>query len=175
MNAGLEGDREHPVAVLEPGPQEWMTMTEPKAAQAVATISGPRQRAGAIDRAVISSSADLEREAMCLTWRKQVMVWTSDQIKRLRSKHQRPKDPDTRQNPLGDRRKASTGAGWTRPERFLSAAIRVLSRSSPRVSRSRPADTFSQTQDLFPECGLFQTDRLIFADQRRVSVCLAEQ
>lgn len=175
MNAGLEGGREHPVAVLEPGPQEWMTMTEPKAAQAVATRSGPRQRASAIDRAVISSSADLEREAMCLTWRKQVMVWAfrSDQA----PTEQAPKTEGPRHTTEStcDRRKASTGAGWTRPERFLSAAIRVLSRSRPRVSRSRPADTFSQTQDLFPGFGLFHADRLIFADQRRVSVCLAEQ
>jgi hypothetical protein len=41
MNADSKGDHEHPVAALEPDPRVWMTMTEPKVAQAVAMMYGP--------------------------------------------------------------------------------------------------------------------------------------
>lgn len=74
MSAGLEGGHVHPAAV--PEPRVWMTtMTEPKAAQAVATTCGPRQKAEAIDRAIKASSTVLERAARRLTWRKKMMVW----------------------------------------------------------------------------------------------------
>jgi hypothetical protein len=123
MNAGSEGGREHPVAVLEPDPKVWMTMTEPKAAQAVATTSEPRRRANAIDQATISSLYALERELGRLTWCKQVMVWTFKSSNRAPT-DEAPKteDADTESTHL----KASTGAGCDTPKRFLSVQVRCF-------------------------------------------------
>jgi hypothetical protein len=155
MNADSKGGREHPVAVLEPDPKVWMTMTEPKAAQAVATTSEPRQRASATDQATMSGLDTLEKEPRCLTWCKQVMVGHSNhQIKRPRTKHQRPKtDADTESTESTRLPKSFDRCGVRYARAFPVCTSTVLPRSRPRVSSSRLLDTlFVNTRSRAWDC-----------------------
>jgi hypothetical protein len=145
MNAGSEGGHEHPVAVLEPDPKVWMTMTEPKAAQAVATTSEQRQRASAIDQATISGLYTLEKEPRCLTWCKQVMVWTSKSSNQAPTE-EAPKTEDADTESTESTRpprpsKSFDRCGVRHARAFPVCTSTVLPRSRPRVSSSRLLDT----------------------------------
>jgi len=142
MNADLEGGHGHPVAV--PEPRVWMTTTtEPKAAQAVATMGGPRQKVDEIGRATRSSLAASEREARGLTWCKQVMVQRFGSSPR--SKHQRPKTP-TQQNPL-DCPKARLVRGGTRPSVYCLLQHPDCKLQTPSQSLEAPGYTSRRYED----------------------------
>lgn len=116
MSAGLERDREHPVAVLARALKVWMTMTGLKAAQAAAMMAGPKL-ANATDLAEISCATALERGPSYPTFCKKLMVFA---ITSSAPTEEAPKaeDPDPAEST--DRHEASTSAGWMRPKRFLS-------------------------------------------------------
>lgn len=173
MSADLRGGHGHPVAV--PEPRVWMTtMTEPKAAQAVATMCGPRQKAKAIGRAVIASSTALERAAGRLTWRKKVMVWAFESSAYGAS----TKDRRSRRDRIHSTAQKLDWCGVAHARAFSVCCNTdtLLASSRPRVSRSGGSWIhFSQIRGPLSGQAWFHVGRLILVGPRRVRVSSLQQ